>query len=177
MHTFIEESDGWTIEYLRDDTDMGAYTSLQHLAIGVRGLYHEARSALTKIKTGDIRIPSLEDVLSFWQGLTLQIEGLPDTVETLDDLQGCSIIKAVKEGNGYRAEIRFEEQQRNNSIVVEANVFPLDGKCDELDEKPQAKVYERLFSSFNLGDRCKPLAAAYVEKLRGRFEAEYFSGE
>ena len=91
-----------------------------------------------------------------------------------NELAGCSNIKYIRKNNDYLAEIRFEEQNRNSLIYIEAIV--LNNKNKDSNEAIKYSLEDMVYFERNVfqGDSCKKRAAEYSIFIKREIDSSFF---
>jgi hypothetical protein len=122
-HTLSDLGNGWTIEYLRDESDF--FISL---------LKTYSTTVKTKITDYVSRTPfGVFNAIGSY-ACNVVDSTLGETIEkirTEKDLRGCSHMKLVKEKDGIRAEIRMEEIKHDKVIEVEVVAYRLKNEANK----------------------------------------------
>ena len=99
----------------------------------------------------------------------------PDSRLTLEkELQGCTFIKEVRDNNRYASEIRYEEQRHNELVYVEAIVFTVHVKPENMEEETTEKDICYFRRNKFEGDNSKIEAARYAHHLKRNIDNLFF---
>ncbi|MBI4147506.1 hypothetical protein HY494_02535 [Candidatus Woesearchaeota archaeon] len=94
------------------------------------------------------------------------------TLET--ELQGCAFIKEVRDNNQYASEIRYEEQRHDELVYVEAIVFTVPAKLEEIGEETTEKDICYFRRNKFEGKDSKQEAARYAHRLKQDIDHLFF---
>ncbi|MEK6905832.1 MAG: hypothetical protein AABX24_05515 [Nanoarchaeota archaeon] len=94
------------------------------------------------------------------------------TLET--ELQGCTFIKEVRDNDRYASEIRYEEQRHNELVYVEAIVFTVPAKPENIGEETTEEDICYFRRNRFEGNNSKLEAARYAHRLKQDIDHLFF---
>ena len=156
MHLLIPETNGWTAEYLRDDSDKGKRYELITKVLGHNPLTMRVLSA---VHFSDEFLKHLRPTNG-------------DAAALAEQLRGCSFMAYHKSEGMYRAKISFEEHLHNRLIFVEGRVYSQHQGIEELTER-ELLLWRR--NKFDQPDTCRSDAAKYAHDVKALIDKQYFS--